>query len=857
MVLPLILYGDVWIYAFRAGKPVSWDGSGQYTVASIYNKSIFPDTFGWTDVFFNGMPCPNFYPPLFYWGVAFLTHVHLASFDTVFKAASLIPSAILPALVFWLTWTLSDRRLLPSTLSGLWCALVLVEPRFTGSLVFATGIDYFSSIAVGTFTQPLGVAFLLVWLALYLSTTCIRRRFVLSVIALTCAILSNVFVALTAAFVIVATVLVNFAFVYPKTQRLFGTNNYEGRAQRKAIVAHIAGPILSLALTAFWLAPLISSYTFFVTSSAPFSPSPLPVIVFRLLALFGAWEWVRSGSAKRVAFSLSWLGMLLYVHLGALLTPSWFPLQANRLSGNIAIMTSVLSAVATASALGALKRVYPKAKTVFRPFEKSTGMACVFAAVFIALFMRYTDRQKSIRNLYEGSYFPAVVRPRWVNVSDDEVPLSVGSDQLKHLARVFGTGHRDVLNVLQFAKSHKDGRFAVQRAAFQDEAARDAQALASYLALDGNNSLYSTFRESSPLSLFAFPQIDAISLNTEMFGISSTLAEDLDFSSQPIGTHLERLQMFGVRYLAIFDQRIKYELDRETAVAARVDFGHWSVFTLRNPALEAEVLRWRPAIVFGDLSLKMRRTNEHGFLRLAEEQFKDNWFDVLLAYSQNLRVDDVLRDPAAFNRFGAVILERYDYNNINAALASLQEFSRHRPLILLPSDDPLFNRIRTNIRSFPMAMILNTTDGDDSGVWMQSRYSAHRRFGESPPHKEWMEIRQILEANKVPVPNAPSNLDAVHVEMTKSEIHLNLSEAKASSGEVPILLRTTYFPRWETDNPAPLYIASPFFTLIFSRGNTNLHYERHWIDRAGIWISFATVLVLIWIVSRKRPRANE
>ena len=43
----------------KTGPPRAWDGTGHFAVAQIYDNSIFPDTFGWVDSYFAGMPFPN------------------------------------------------------------------------------------------------------------------------------------------------------------------------------------------------------------------------------------------------------------------------------------------------------------------------------------------------------------------------------------------------------------------------------------------------------------------------------------------------------------------------------------------------------------------------------------------------------------------------------------------------------------------------------------------------------------------------------------------------------------------------------------------------------------------------------
>src|SRR5437764_6556753 len=85
IALPLILSRRLWQEIWSGVLSRGWDGTGHYAIAQIYNSSIFPDTFGWTNSYFGGMPFPNFYPPLFYWLVALLQHTHLFSFATAFK----------------------------------------------------------------------------------------------------------------------------------------------------------------------------------------------------------------------------------------------------------------------------------------------------------------------------------------------------------------------------------------------------------------------------------------------------------------------------------------------------------------------------------------------------------------------------------------------------------------------------------------------------------------------------------------------------------------------------------------------------------------------------------------------------
>jgi hypothetical protein len=268
-ILPLILYGDVWFHVLLTGIPASWDGSGHYAIANIYQKSLFPDTFGRTDAYFCGMAFPNFYPPLLDWTIGFIAHLHLASFDTVFKCVTLLPLVLIPPVVFFATWILSDKQWRLSLFSALWCVLFLVEPRFAGSEFLATGTDYFSTIQVGIYAQPFGTLVFLIWLPLYSTTRRIGIRFVLSVLALAGMILSNVFIAIAAAFFIISYLCVDLIQLHPRMRLYFGAEVGRPSPHEKVWLFHLLVPACSLCVSAFWIVPVISTYKFFVTSSSP------------------------------------------------------------------------------------------------------------------------------------------------------------------------------------------------------------------------------------------------------------------------------------------------------------------------------------------------------------------------------------------------------------------------------------------------------------------------------------------------------------------------------------------------------------------------------------------------------------
>ncbi|HEV7798297.1 MAG TPA: hypothetical protein VGO73_09085 [Pyrinomonadaceae bacterium] len=198
----------------------------------------------------------------------------------------------------------------------------------------------------------------------------------------------------------------------------------------------------------------------------------------------------------------------------------------------------------------------------------------------------------------------------------------------------------EIDELLSFASGHRDGRYLVEvinptlTPAYADSSF-DARALNSYLGAQGNETLVAVFHEASPNALFMLPAVNALSSYPDSFGVSSALADDLDFVAQPLSKHIERAKLLGVKYVVMRTPTMKEKLAKELLIEARHDFGWWSVYELKDePPQRARVLPYSPALVVSVLKFKLRRSNEWSFTRLTEEQFADGWFDVLRVFSR-------------------------------------------------------------------------------------------------------------------------------------------------------------------------------------------------------------------------------
>jgi hypothetical protein len=344
------------------------------------------------------------------------------------------------------------------------------------------------------------------------------------------------------------------------------------------------------------------------------------------------------------------------------------------------------------------------------------------------------------------------------------------------------------------------------------------------------------FREAAPNAIFFNPLVTAFSAYSDNFGISSVLADDLDFVEQPLARHLERARFVGVKYLVVVSPEIKNRLVHEPGVQVVHDSrSGWTIFELQSePIPRVRVLKFRPALVVSDFSLKLRRRNEYDFVRLAEEQFADGWFDVVLVRANQLKIDRL----EELDQFGALVLNTYECDDENRAVEQLRDFAQRRPLILLSSDAALFRRIQASLTEFPLAEVIERVP-EGPGGWVESAMPGFR-YNSSSIRKVWGAIRRALDSHKVPAgtsgPRFGSKIAQKTIEIDPAGTPL--------MDKLPVLIGTSYHPNWHGEDGDTVYAATPFFILIFVGEPTRLVYERSWLDGVGLLISATTFVIL-------------
>jgi hypothetical protein len=343
------------------------------------------------------------------------------------------------------------------------------------------------------------------------------------------------------------------------------------------------------------------------------------------------------------------------------------------------------------------------------------------------------------------------------------------------------------------------------------------------------------FREASPSALFFNPLVNAFSAFPDNFGLSSTLGDDLDFFEQPMSRHVERARAVGVKYVVAISPWIKDRLGREGGVEGRFDLGDWSVFALRGePAARVRPLAYLPALVVSDLSFKQRRRNEYSFTRLAEEQFADGWFDVLLARSPESKIDR-LKD---LDGFGALVLDTYDCDDEARCVAVLRDFAGRHPVVMLASDEPRFQRLRESLIDLPLAQVVGR-EKQEPGPWLEP-YLPKFRYNATDIRRAWGEVRRILDGSKTAVEGADGGEFTNRIDRQA----ILIEPTRSLGAGVPVLVATTYHTNWMREDGQAVYPATPFFSLTFVREPTRMVFERGHLEHLGLIISTLAVLLL-------------
>jgi len=237
------------------------DTSGHIAIGKYYADHIFPSTWGWADQWFNGMPFPQFYPPLFYMIMAVLSKSLPFSYEQIYFFLAFLMTLSQPGLLGWIA------KKYTGSVVALWVTVMLAVLQVSMFGIKEFGLTLEANFDLGIITQTFGFILLVIWLGFFFSVERSFRSQLLSIIFFTGILLSNVFI-------IPIALLIFFLTFYYRVRSIAALKLYSFLG------------LIPLAIASVWYIPLFL-YSHYTTTAAPqFSFSAESIIILLPTAIF-------------------------------------------------------------------------------------------------------------------------------------------------------------------------------------------------------------------------------------------------------------------------------------------------------------------------------------------------------------------------------------------------------------------------------------------------------------------------------------------------------------------------------------------------------------------------------------------
>jgi len=639
-----------------------WDGAQHYAVNKVYSDTIFPKLSGIIPNWYAGMPWPRFYPPLFTYTMAILAHLLPFSYFDIFKWLFLLLVVAFPLLIYWLSGRLKYSPF-ERLLAGFFSVLFLVS---SGDQAGTLGIAMGGTFENGLYPQFFGACVFLIWFGLFIGW--LRRiddsdQSQMKVSSLTSKIIRSthfLVVSILLGFVLISNVhiaqpaLLTF-FIYALLYSLSYRGNVVLRFGLQFFIA--------LAVASIWYIPLLKYNAYFLTQTiteVPFSVALLSLFVPLVQGCIGGFVGIARKRLTVVGLFLSALSIVIITVIPWASLWGGLPLQPFRVLPMAYLYLMILAPLGLVRVLSWLKL-------------KGVWYGVGLLILLSPMLYWYPPIHRSISGLYTLS-------------------------QSDH-------------DLLVYLKDKNDGRSIFEvwlddnATPYLPKAKQPTHFILSGLVADGSEhqTLWSAFRESSILSPFVQPLRNAFSYRHESYGVTCYLCVETngrpgfqadEFYDQPWEEHLKRARLMGVKYIVIRTDLRKsiYQSLPSTELIPTSIFGDWQVFEVTDANLDPIPLTHEPILTLARLNPRTRYAegeDAYDWLRLNEEWFFHGKFDQVLARSKASDIEDI-QELAVFNY---LFLPELTYFDKEKALSMIVNYAKDHHVILLQSDDPLFQQL--------------------------------------------------------------------------------------------------------------------------------------------------------------------
>ncbi|HRY31244.1 MAG TPA: hypothetical protein P5328_02540 [Candidatus Paceibacterota bacterium] len=608
-----------------------WDGSGHYAIAKLYAENIFPTFWGWIPNWYNGMPFPQFYPPVFYYLCAVIYKISAIEFDAVFKTIPLLTATLIPVGLS----ALYHSQISKSKFQSFWVLVLSAGLISAKSELGYVGVSLASSLNNGLVTQSLAFVFLVFWLIFFLDVEKKPANKYYAGAFQFLILLTNVHIAIIAFFIF------GLIFILRLIDRRKNVNG--ARSLVQFICLYFLSGFIPVLIASFWYLPMLHYYDYFAGRPLGWKWGSLSGLyyyhyyfpVFVIISL--VFSFIKKNNLIKALGFLMIVANLFLVTKAYIWLPS-LPIHIDRWIGTIYFFLPIL-AVFTFVTI----RRFIKIKTVY----------CLLILIITSYSIYATKINGAFHDDLRGIYID--------NVTESIQPIL---DYMKD---------KDGLALVEWYTPYEKPSTGVVDA---------------YLGIQGNKTAYSVIRESALSSLFWVPIRNSLSYWPECWGIKCDLAFDQEYLDNPVEDQIKVANFYGIKYL-ILRSRDQKDLVEDSGLAIKEkDFDDWAIYRILMEPQTVGLPEKEPILVFSDLNTKEIPQRRFDFISLVEEiNLKRARTDFTFVYA-----DEKLLDKSEdLKKFKYILIDSYSYENADGAISALKEYlASGGKIIALPSDDKLY-----------------------------------------------------------------------------------------------------------------------------------------------------------------------
>ena len=381
--------------------------------------------------------------------------------------------------------------------------------------------------------------------------------------------------------------------------------------------------------------------------------------------------------------------------------------------------------------------------------------------------------------------------------------------------------------ILEYMKDHPDA--TVVEASYMAKEP-ESFVLDALLGKEGVPTATFTLRESSISSEYLTSIRNTFSQNPELWGITSYLANDRTFIRQPTDIQIDRVAFAGYRYLLVRSIWAIDRLSHSDKVILEKDFGIWKLFRLKSTDPFATISEPKPIALYANVDFK-NRPDTYDFSRFGEEVIYQNLErEISFVHPPTLEDEDL-------SKFPIIVMGEYEFNDEKKDLALLDAYSREHQLILIPDKKrKLFNDLS----------LLNDKDHHITIVSLKNAYNFSKET-RGTIHQvlfliQDLQKKSLDQVNMATIQNPPMILSSV-----RSAENIDILFSATSSLPLPVLIRQSYFPDWKRKDGAPVYLASPSYSITYATSSFSLSFKKSSLRNIGEGLSLLGLIGLLFI----------